>query len=202
MKRMKTLLNIGVLLVSMSALASPSDPTLYQYWLDADQQSRNINTRAYNASSNSLTIDVGSLSEGGHALHYRMATEDEGKVMWGKPVSKYFYVPIESDKSNSTPTAYRIIVNNDVVEQGQVSGGSSFTISPTFPENRVLSFVSDREFKYKNGTKNVSMTANGTFTYAVQLMSDQKEWGAPFFKEISDLVTTDLPYDSIQVPER
>lgn len=202
MKRMKTLLNIGVLLVSMSALASPSDPTIFQYWLDADQQSRSANTRAYNASSNPLTIDVGNLSEGGHALYYRMATEDEGKVMWGKPVSKYFYVPSSPDKSNSVPTAYRLIVNNDVVEQGQVPAGSSFTLNPAFPENRVLASVSDRDFKYNKGEKNISMTANGTFTYAVQLMSDQKEWGAPFIKEISDQVTTKLPYDSIQVPER
>ena len=87
---MKTLLNIGVLLVSVSALAQTSTPSLYQYWLDSQQSDLSMNTKVYDPSSNKLTIDgVSGLSEGGHALHIRMATEDKenGKVKWGRPVT-------------------------------------------------------------------------------------------------------------------
>lgn len=200
---MKTLLNIGAMLASFGALASPSDPVIEQYWLDNDVQSRFANTRVYEpSSSNQVTFNVGDLSEGGHAFHYRLATQKGDTVMWGHPVTKYFYIPYAKDKSNSVPTAYRLLLNNEVVAQDVVPDASSFTLTPDFPENLVLSSVNSRDFKYLLGEKKVSMTANGSISYAVQLMSDQKEWGAPLYKEIQEEITTKLEYDSIQVPGR
>lgn len=200
---MKTLLNIVALLASFEALASPSDPVIEQYWLDNDMQSRFANTRVYDpSSSNQVIFNVGDLSEGGHAFHYRMATQDGNKVMWGRPVTKYFYIPSAKDKSNSKPTAYRLLLNNEVIAQDVIPDVSSFTLTPDFPEYFVLSSVSSRDFKYLLGEKKVSMTANGRISYSVQLMSDQNEWGAPLYKEIQEEITTKLEYDSIQVPGR
>ena len=87
--KMKTFLKTGLLLVSLGALASSPDPAFYQYWFDTDESSRAKNTHVYDANSNPLIIDVTGLSEGGHAVNYRMADKDK---RWGSVMTTYFVV--------------------------------------------------------------------------------------------------------------
>ena len=110
---MKTFLKTGVLLVSLGALASSPDPSFYQYWFDKDETSRPGNTHVYDAQSNPLTIDASGLSEGGHAVNYRMADKNK---RWGSVMTRYFVVPsaIPNDPKEATePELMQYWFDND-----------------------------------------------------------------------------------------
>lgn len=174
-----------------------TEPVMYQYWFDNDESSRVKGTAAFSSQPNPFSVDASGLSEGGHALNYRMANK---KGQWGSVMSRYFVVPSENDKSTSKPKAYRVCINDDVIASGTVPNDSSFTVTPDFPENPVLTSIKSREFKYLVGEGNISMDATGSFSCALQMLSENNEWGAPLYSEISHSVTTKLSVDSVPVP--
>ncbi|MDE6480057.1 MAG: chitobiase/beta-hexosaminidase C-terminal domain-containing protein [Muribaculaceae bacterium] len=194
---MKTFLKTGALLVSLGAFASSPDPTLYQYWFDNDVASRVNNTRLFEAKSNPLEVDVSGLSEGGHALNFRMANKD---LQWGSVMKSYFTVPFAPDESTNKAVAYRVWVNKDIVASGPVSSNSDFILTADMPQNPALNSVNSREFRYRTDEKTVNMNASGKFVCAFQMLSESNEWGIPLFTQFDHSVTAKLPAESVSVP--
>lgn len=194
---MKTFLKIGLLLVSLGGFASSPEPAIYQYWFDNDESSRIKNTQVYSGQSNSLDVDASGLSEGGHALKFRMANKNN---QWGPLMTRYFNIQGAPDNSSSKAVAYRVWINNDIIASGSVPNTSDFILNADMPDNPVLSIVDSRDFSYRVGEATISMAASGKFVCYFQMLSESNEWGIPMYSEFDHSVTTKLTVDSVPVP--
>ena len=174
-----------------------TEPVLIQYWFDNDEPSRVKNTLPYSGQSNSLEVNVNELSEGGHALQYRMANKYN---QWGSMMMRYFSIPSAPDKSSSIAVSYRVLINNNILTSGIVPNNSDFTLTTEMPDNPELGTVNSREFTYRTGEKSITMSAAGKFVTSFQMLSENNEWGMPILSEYEHSVTTKLLTDSVAVP--
>ena len=206
---MKTFLKAGVFLISIGALASNTDPALYQYWFDRDEVFRSAHINAYDANSNPLSVDASALPVGGHALNYRMANQSGS---WGSVMTKYFKVSdatqTKDPKESTNPVLMQYWFDRDEVFRSAHINAYDANSNPLSVDASALS-VGGHALNYRMANQSGSWGSVMTKYFVVPVTTqtnDPKEFTDPvlmqywFDRDYASGVKNTVPYDANSNP--